>query len=108
MRLVDELGLGLVTRGAHRITSRVVFDRGCVLAGAKPMPADQLEIRLASLVETALGPCGPGLSTSAKVIGDVVIDCAVCSPGRGGDALAEQIVGRMTARLNQHRSVSGK
>ena len=78
------------------------------MANAKPMPAEQLEIRLASLVETALGPRGPGPSTPAKVIGDVVIDCAVCSPGRGGVALAEQIVGRMTARLDQHRSGSGK
>ena len=69
----------------------------------KPMPADQLEIRLASLVETALDR-GPSLNTTTRVIAETIVDTACCRPGQSGTKVVEH----MRSRLAEHGSSSSK
>jgi hypothetical protein len=73
---------------------------------AKPMPGEQLEIRLSSLIQIALGSRGPGLNTSTTLIADVLVDTACCAPGRSGVAVINNMITRMRSRLDEHGSNS--
>ena len=75
---------------------------GVVMPSTKPMPGEQLELRLAGLLETALGKHGPGLDYATRVIADVLVDCACCAPGRSGATLVNGMITRMRSRLDQH------
>jgi hypothetical protein len=72
----------------------------------KPMPAEQLTIRLDALITTALGDRGPGPSVSAKVIAETIVDTACARPGGTGAKVVETMITRMRSRLAEHGSSS--